>query len=367
MAVWRRWWWDLGSALWLLAALALAGSSAWAQGRPRIDGFDVERVAELSAGTRLNFSVFGSPGGQVLLQIDGARRPLPLRELQPGVYDGSYLLEQDEHIAADARVVATLRIGGLETRAMLDEPLLLGQPPVTATRPVEALPPRHAPSPVPNPGPSAAPAPAPSPSPSAVPSAAPIPAPAPAPAPAPTPSPSPAQSPWPIDARPAPPPATERPALPEPEPAAERRTAPPRHEPPRCPDCAVVESIRPLPADDRPPASAPGTLLGGLFGERVGQAVDRHVARVTGAVERAVQGRPLDERTGPGVEVVLRLPNGQRLVRTYERAPDLRVGDTVRRSSDLGGARSERLLGAPPAPPRHPQPRGEQLAGSMPP
>jgi hypothetical protein len=81
-----------------------------------------------------------------------------------------------------------------------------------------------------------------------------------------------------------------------------------------------------------------------------------------------VHGRPLDERTGPGAEVVLRLPNGQRLLRVYDHAPDLRVGDSVRRSNDLGGARSERLLGVPPAaPPRGPAPRGDRLAGSLPP
>jgi hypothetical protein len=356
MAAWGRWWWGLGSALLLLAALAGAASSTWAQGRPRIDGFDVERVTELAAGTRLNFSVFGSPGGQVVLQIDGARRPLPLREVQPGVYDGSYLLEPGEHIAADARVVATLRAGGLETRAMLDEPLLLGQAAVTP-RPLESQP-AAAPPPLASPAPRPEPIATPAPMPDATP--APMPTPMPTPAPAPSTTPMPRHAP-----APAPDPTVDRPASPGPVP--DFSPAPPRRAPAPCPDCATVESIRPLPRDTRPPASAPGTLLGGLFGERVGQAVDRHVARVSGAVERAVHGRPLDERSGPDVEVVLRLPNGQRLLRVYDHEPDLRVGDTVRRRTDLGGARSERLLDAP-APPSHgPRPRTEQLAGSLPP
>jgi hypothetical protein len=360
MAAWGRWWWGLGSALLLLAALAGAAGSAWAQGRPRIDGFDVERVPELAAGTRLNFSVFGSAGGQVVLQIDGARRLLPLRELQPGVYDGSYLLEAGEHIAADARVVATLRAGGLETRAMLDEPLLLGQAAATP-RPLEsrpdAAPPPLAP-PAPRPEPIATPAPMPDATPAPMPSPMPTPAPAPATTPMPRHAPAPA-----VD--PEPDPTVDRPASPGP--APDFPSTAPRRGATACPDCATVESIRPLPPDTRPPASAPGTLLGGLFGERVGQAVDRHVARVTGAVERAVHGRPLDERSGPGVEVVLRLPNGQRLLRVYDREPDLRVGDTVRRSTDLGGARSERLLDAPAPPSRSPRPRTEQLAGALPP
>ena len=365
MAAWRRWWRGLGWAL-LLAALAWAGGSAWAQGRPRIDGIDVERVAALAAGTRLNFSVFGSPGAQVVLQIDGAHRPLPLREVQPGVYDGSYLLEPGEHIAADARVVATLRSGGLETRAMLDEPLLLGPnvaPPPQAQAQTQAESPPAPTSPRP-PLASPVPLPEPIPSPAPMPEASPAPRPAPAPAPStlrlpprPTPDHTPDSTP---DTTP------ERRASPGPAPDYSP-TAPPRRGPAPCPDCATVESIRPLPRDTRPPASAPGTLLGGLFGERVGQAVDRHVARVSGAVERAVHGRPLDERSGPEVEVVLRLPNGQRLLRIYDHEPDLRVGDTVRRRNDLGGARSERLLNAPAPPPHGPRPPADQLAGSLPP
>ena len=360
VAVVRRWCRQRSAALaLLLAGLCMAGGPALAQGRPRIDGVDVERVAQLSPGTRLNFSVFGSPGGQVVVQIDGARHPLPLRELQPGVYDGSYRLEPGEHIAPDARVVAVLRLGAQEARAMLDEPLLLDAPePVASPRPTapSPLPPVvAAPLPAPvetRPGPPAStsvPPPSPWP-PSQRPTPTPVPTPAPSPSPAPAPTPSPASS-WPTS----PPPMAD---LPPPQPPAPAPEAP-------CPDCAVVESIRPLsaPADDRPPPSAAGSLLGGLFGDRVGQAVDRHVARVSGAVERAVRGRPLDERAGPGVEVVLRLPNGQRLVRIYDRAPDLRVGDSLRRGHDLGGARSERLLGAPAAAP----PRAEQLAGSLPP
>lgn len=338
MAVWRRWWCELGVALVLLAGLAGLGGPAAAQGRPRIEGVDVERVAELAPGARLHFSVFGSPGGQVVVQIDGARHPLPLRELQPGVYDGSYRLEPGEHIAPDARVVAILRLGTLEARALLDEPLLLD---VSATPAMPSVPGGSvngtAPMPTPARPPAGEPAP-PQPQPLAPPPASMPPAAAPLPDPA--------------DTRPMPPSAIDLPPPPRPNAAS-------------CADCAIVESIRPLPVDDRPPTSAAGSLLGGLFGDRVGQAVDRHVARVSGAVERAVRGRSLDEPAGPGVEVVLRLPNGQRLVRVYDRAPDLRVGDSVRRGADLGGARSERLLGAPPAPARSPRPRGEQWAGSQ--
>ena len=344
MAVWRHWMGMLASALRLLvlAAAALGSSGTSAQGRPRIDGFDVERVAELVAGTRLNFSVFGSPGAQVVLQIEGVRRPVPLRELQPGVYDGSHVLEPGESIAADARVVATLRSGGDEVRAMLDEPLLLGDRlPAASARGADLRPSAEAPPPTES-RPSAGPLPAAE----AHPSAGPQPLAEPLPS---------AQEPARRTAPPAAPPADG--------PSPARGPAAPAPEPALCPDCALVESIRPLPTDKRPPPSAAGHLLGGLFGERVGAAVEHHVARVTGAVERAVLGRPLDEAPAGGTEVVLRLPNGQRLLRIYDRAPDLRVGDVLRRGSGLGGARSERLLDSLPSPHRRPPPKSQQLAG----
>jgi hypothetical protein len=323
MAVGRRW---AGKWVWvlLLVAVAVAGGQVAAQAPARIDGMDVERVAALTPGTKLNFTVFGTPGADVLLHIDGVARPLPLREVQPGVYEGSQVLAVEDRVAANARVRASLRWRGQVSQTVLAEPLLLDAAPtppqVHAGTGEPTVPARTAQDRDPLPEPPSAPA--------AEPAADAPPDPLPGAAHEPRHAPAPVRTP---EAR----------ALPwrEARPAA-----------PACEDCAVVESIRPLPADTRPPASPPGLLLGGLFGERVGQAVDRHVARVTGAVDRAVNGRPLDEATG-AVEVILRLPDGQRLQRIYSRPPALQVGDRVRRTGDMGGARRERLLGAPPASP----------------
>ena len=92
----------------------------------RIDGIDVEEVARLDPGTRLSFSVFGTPGATASLQIAGARNGLLLREAERGVYEGTYTIEADERIAADAAVIATLRRGAEVAQSVLDEPLVLG-------------------------------------------------------------------------------------------------------------------------------------------------------------------------------------------------------------------------------------------------
>jgi hypothetical protein len=299
MSLLRRWWPALIVALLWLGLAA----GAHAQERLRIEAFDVERVSSIDVGTRLNFSLFGPAGGHAVLQIEGARQALVLRELQPGVYDGSHVVGLEDRIAPEARVRASLRVAGEELRAVLDEPLVLD--PLGARKPLPIESARRPPAePVPLPDPLPDPLPPP------------LEAHAPLPAPAAEPLPRPEPTPLPV---------------------------------PRCEDCAIVESIRTLavPADDTPRASAPGVLLGTLFGDKVGHAVDRHVARVTGVVQRAVHGRPLDERPAAGqTEVVLRLPTGERLLRTYDRPPALQIGDTVRRGTDLGGARTERLLQA---------------------
>jgi len=93
---------------------------------PRVDGFDVEQVAELAPGTPLNFSLYGSPGARAMLRIDGAAGALPLNEVDPGVYEGTYVVAAADRIAPASRVVAQVALAGRSTTVTLEEPLLLG-------------------------------------------------------------------------------------------------------------------------------------------------------------------------------------------------------------------------------------------------
>lgn len=94
----------------------------------RIDGLDVEEVSQLSIGTQLNFSLFGTPDSLATLQIDGARRGLLLHESDKGVYEGTYTIDEQDRIPSDGQVVATLRRGAEVAKSVLEEPMVLSPP-----------------------------------------------------------------------------------------------------------------------------------------------------------------------------------------------------------------------------------------------
>jgi hypothetical protein len=117
----------------LLVSINGAASGAIA---PEVEAFDVEQVAQLSPGTRLNFSLYGTPLATATLTIEGAAHDFELREVQPGVYEGTYVIDAQDRIAPDARVSATLRLGSVAANALLEEALLLGgERPVAAAAP----------------------------------------------------------------------------------------------------------------------------------------------------------------------------------------------------------------------------------------
>lgn len=318
----------------LMFSLLLAISSPLTQAAEpaRIEAFDVERIASLQPGARLNFTVFGSPGAQVQLDIEGARQALPMRETEAGIYEAVYVVDAMDRIGAGSRVIATLRSADRSSvRAVLEEPLLLDAaaevaqrgwpaaappttPPVTAgTTP--AITPPVAPVVVPN---------ATSPNPPVY-----------------SPSTGPAQSS--ATQSPEQAPVQQARRSPQPWPAAPPE---PTAVPPGCRQCAIVESIRSVEAPpQRPPHSVAGNVLGALFGENVAEKVDRHVDRVNTAIDRAVKGRSQTPLPNTRYEVLLRLPDGRRLTRLYDAPPPFRAGDmlvlpehTLRGDGSGGGA-----------------------------
>lgn len=78
---------------------------------PRIHGFNVDEVRRLTAGTELNFSIYGTPGGTATLHIDGAQRNLNLYETKTGHYEGAYTISTRDRITPASTVTANLRIG----------------------------------------------------------------------------------------------------------------------------------------------------------------------------------------------------------------------------------------------------------------
>ena len=235
----------------------------------RIDGIDVEEVARLDPGTRLSFSVFGTPGAVASLQIEGARHGLVLREAERGVYEGTYAIEPDERIAANAPVVATLRRGAEVAQSVLEEPLVLGAAmPDGRTASARA---------------------------------------------APVAEPRPAEV--------APPPRSSAPTRP-----LQRNVACTD-----CAVVESVRAVE-TDGRNGVAGAVAGGLLGAILGHQIGHGDLRGFAGILGAVGGALTGRAIERASTRQVryDVVLRLPDGGSQVHSYDAPPPVRVGERIR-------------------------------------
>lgn len=108
----------------VVSGVAAAQQSAYSSATPRVGGFDVKQVRKLTAGTELNFTLYGTPGGIAIISIPGATGRLLLEEVETGFYAGIYTIKSTDRIAADSRVTANLRLGNQVASVVLDEPLI---------------------------------------------------------------------------------------------------------------------------------------------------------------------------------------------------------------------------------------------------
>jgi len=108
------------------STVARAQQPAYSVAAPRIDGFDVEQAARLTAGNELLFTLYGSPGGTASVQITGVASKFPLEEVEAGVYEGTYTIKSRDRITPESTVTANLRAGNRIATEILDESLLAG-------------------------------------------------------------------------------------------------------------------------------------------------------------------------------------------------------------------------------------------------
>lgn len=108
----------------LVPATAGAQQSGYSTAAPRIGGFDVQQVRKLTAGTELNFTLYGTPGGIAIVSIPGATSRLLLEERETGFYEGIYTIKSSDRIATNTRVTANLRVGNQVASVVLDEYLI---------------------------------------------------------------------------------------------------------------------------------------------------------------------------------------------------------------------------------------------------
>jgi outer membrane lipoprotein SlyB len=217
-------------------------------GTPRVQTFDVRGSDDLGPGHELKFTVVGTPGAKVDVQIAGTSGIFTLPEVRPGEYAGLYTIRRGDNIAPDASVTATIRANGRYSTATLGQPLLAGGRVRDDRRADDS----------------------------------------------------------------------------------QRRVA--RY----CTNCAVVESVNVVQGEAGADGTLGGAAVGGLLGNQVGSGNGRTAATVAGAVGGAIAGRAVERNArAPRYEVVVRYENGATQSVRYDNDPGFRVGEQVRVSDGV--------------------------------
>ncbi len=119
------------AALFLLApaaaTLTALPSIATAQpASPQVDSFQVASDSGLQPGSRLQFTVEGTPHARATIRIQGVSNPIPLAETSRGVYRGRYVISRNDRVDEDSAIRAILRRGNLTVAANYNFPPDIG-------------------------------------------------------------------------------------------------------------------------------------------------------------------------------------------------------------------------------------------------
>jgi len=90
----------------------------------RIDRFEVSALDRVQPGADIGFTLEGPPGASAAVDLPGVGS-VPLREVRPGRYEGSYTIRRADRLDPNGPVVATLRAGNRAVTANLNHPLVL--------------------------------------------------------------------------------------------------------------------------------------------------------------------------------------------------------------------------------------------------
>ena len=126
----------------IAAAPQLAGAQPKARFAPEISNFEVDQSDQLVPGSDIDFTLEGTPGGRASVRLSGINKNIVLREVESGVYEGSYTLSRRDKLGPQPSARATLRVRGGFTVATQ---ALAGSPPPVVTQP---RPPVPAPAPL---------------------------------------------------------------------------------------------------------------------------------------------------------------------------------------------------------------------------
>lgn len=92
------------------ALLALPGTAMAQPAAPELRSLQVGTDGGLQAGAKLQFTLEGTPRGQVRLTVRGAPRTIVLKETARGIYTGSYTIRRQDRITESSAIRATLKV-----------------------------------------------------------------------------------------------------------------------------------------------------------------------------------------------------------------------------------------------------------------
>ncbi len=91
---------------------------------PQIDSFTVRPIAQLTPGNELVFTLQGTPNAAASFTIGNLANNVPMREVEPGVYEGRYTIRTGDQISDNTIVRANLAKGDQISSVRLQDTLV---------------------------------------------------------------------------------------------------------------------------------------------------------------------------------------------------------------------------------------------------
>lgn len=96
-------------ALAALPAIAQAQPKNSANFTPQITSFEIDQADQLVPGAEIDFIVEGTPRSQASVRLSGINKTIALREVESGLYEGTYTISRRDKLSPTATARATLR------------------------------------------------------------------------------------------------------------------------------------------------------------------------------------------------------------------------------------------------------------------